>query len=228
MALRAFGLRAETLLMIWENVGGAFGMGSALSGRRSGRPLVEDCLRLDIAQLMRLGPVRDGMVGQGWMEWREAGQLLWGVQIRVDLRDAGKACLLVAFRLAQGEGAGRVVAQRVRLAFTVPNYGGRRWWLICPETGQRVRCLYLPSGGARFASRQALGLAYRVERLGHFDRPFERLHRQRRKLGGEREPMRPKGMWQRSFDTQLARLAALDAACLDAISMKIGAGQPLN
>lgn len=199
--------------------------GLCTNRRRSGL-VVEDCLRLDIAQLMRLGPVRDGMAGQGWMEWREAGQLLGGVQIRLDLRDAGKACLRVAFRLAQGEGAGRVVAQRIRLAFTVPNYGGRRWWLICPETGQRVRCLYLPPGGARFASRLALGLAYRVERLGHFDRPFERLHRQRRKLAGSHEPMRPKGMWQRSFDRQLAALVAADAACFDAISMKMGAALP--
>lgn len=182
---------------------------------------MEDCLRLDLAQLMRLGPVRDGMAGDGWLEWRQDGQRLGWIRFRIDLRQPSEARLILEFRAGQGETVR--LRQSIRLAFTVPNYGGRRWWLICPYTGQRVRCLYLPPGGARFAGRKALGLAYQVERLGQFDRPFARLHRQRRKLAGEHEPMRTKGMWQRSYEQRLAALVAADAACLSAISAKIGA-----
>jgi hypothetical protein len=196
-------------------------MGSASSGRRDGKPLVEDCLRLDLAQLMRLGPMRDGIAGDGWLEWRQDAQRLGRICFRIDLRQPSDARLVLEFRAGQGEAA--AFRQSIGLAFTVPNYGGRRWWLICPDTGRRVRCLYLPPGGARFTGRKALGLAYRVERLEQFDRPFARLHRQRRKLAGGHQPMRPKGMWQRSYDQRLAALVAADAACLSAIAAKIGA-----
>ena len=188
--------------------------------------LVEDCLRLDLAQLMRLGPVRDGMAGQGWLEWRQGGQRLGRIRFRIDLRQRSEARLVLEFRAGRGEAV--AFRQSIRLAFTVPNYGGRRWWLICPETGQRVRCLYLPPGGVRFAGRKALGLAYRVERLGKFDRPFARLHRQQRKLAGETQPMRPKGMWQRSYEQRLAALVAADMACLVALSAKIETARALN
>ena len=55
---------------------------------------------------------------------------------------------------------------KVRLVTTKPNYGGRRWWFICPLVRRdggpprRVAKLYLPSGGKYFGSREAYGLTY--------------------------------------------------------------------
>lgn len=201
-------------------------MGSALSGRRNGKSLVENCLTLDLARLMRLGPICEGIVGQGVLDWSIDGQRIGTAHFRLDLRDAAAARLVMAFGVADGARKPRCVSQAIRLDFTVPNFGGRRWWLICPMTGERVRCLHLPAGGDRFASRQALGLGYRVERLGHFDRTFEKLFRLQRRLGGAGwaiEPKRRKGMWQRSFDQHLARHADLDAACGVAALRKMSA-----
>ena len=48
----------------------------------------------------------------------------------------------------------------VRLVSTRPNYGGRRWWLLCPLVGRRAAKLYLPPGGKLFGSREAYGLTY--------------------------------------------------------------------
>ena len=51
-------------------------------------------------------------------------------------------------------------------ARTKPNYGGRRWWFICPIVRRdggpprRVAKLYLPSGSKYFGSREAYGLTY--------------------------------------------------------------------
>ena len=36
----------------------------------------------------------------------------------------------------------------VRLVSTRPNYGGHRWWFVCPLMGRRAAKLYLPPGGA--------------------------------------------------------------------------------
>jgi hypothetical protein len=63
----------------------------------------------------------------------------------------------------------------MRLETTRPNFGGLRWWFLCPITGRRVGVLYLPGkGGTVFASRQASGLAYRSQRASPEDRAVER------------------------------------------------------
>lgn len=64
----------------------------------------------------------------------------------------------------RGRGADRKqVHQAVRLCHTVPHYGGRRWWMICPFRNIRVGKLYMPPGGDRFVSRQAWRLGYQCQ-----------------------------------------------------------------
>ena len=95
---------------------------------------------------------------------------------------------------------------RVRLETTRPNFGGLRWWFLCPITGRRVGVLYLPGrGGTMFASRQAWGLAYRSQRASPEDRAVERSLKARTKLGVADQNMldmpycpRPKWMRQRT------------------------------
>ncbi len=109
------------------------------------------------------------------------------------------------------------VRQAIRLVYTEPNYGGRRWWMICPYSGRRVGKLYLPNGGDRFASRKAWRLGYHSQRVARRDRPFEKLFRLQRKLGSEQgweaHLRRPKGMHQKTFERHLERYYELDAEC---------------
>ena len=61
---------------------------------------------------------------------------------------------------------GEAVDYKVRLVTTKPNYGGHRWWFICPIVRRdggpprRVAKLYLPSGSKYFGSREAYALTY--------------------------------------------------------------------
>lgn len=107
--------------------------------------------------------------------------------------------------------------QRIALVFTVPHYGGRRWWMLCPFTGRRVAKLHLPPGAGKFACRKAWRLPYRSQRVAHRDRPFEKLFRLQRKLGSdegwEAGLRRPKGMWQRTYELHWERYLELDAHC---------------
>jgi hypothetical protein len=64
----------------------------------------------------------------------------------------------------------RIVTRRVALTWTVPTYGGRRWWFLCPRTAHRTTKLFLPRGGWHFSSRQAYGHGYRCQREGRFSR----------------------------------------------------------
>jgi hypothetical protein len=54
--------------------------------------------------------------------------------------------------------------------WTVPTYGGRRWWFLCPRTSRKSTKLYLPNGGWHFWSRQAYGLGYACQRDDRFSR----------------------------------------------------------
>ena len=70
------------------------------------------------------------------------------------MHQSGDEHLEVIYTNTRG-GERKDVRQTVRLTFTRPNYGGKRWWMLCPVSGRRVGKLYLPPGGDVFASRQA-------------------------------------------------------------------------
>ncbi len=91
------------------------------------------------------------------------------------------------------------VDYRVSLTTTRPNFGGVRWWFVCPVTGGRAAKLHLPSGSDIFASRQAFDLAYRSQNKTSSDRLLSKAQETRRRFGGSGSlldpfPDKPKGM----------------------------------
>ena len=56
---------------------------------------------------------------------------------------------------------GESVSEWLRLVTTTPNFGGVRWWVVCPGCDKRRVTLYLPRGAVRFRCRVCHGLAYR-------------------------------------------------------------------
>lgn len=201
-------------------------MGGVNSGRRNGKPLVEDCLTLDLAWLIRQGAIREGQVSSGKVDWSAHGAPLSAIRFRLDLREEATAQLILCYNLVGTDGKSQPANQAIALTAAPQHLGGRRWWLRCPATGERVRVLYLQPDGQRFVSRKALGLAYRVERLSRFDRPFEKLFREQRKLGGlpglGAGIERPKGMWRRTFARHVAALERHDLSCAAQIGALMG------
>ena len=60
---------------------------------------------------------------------------------------------------------GESMDYRVRLVTTRPNYGGLRWWFLCPVSAQRgiekrAAKIYLPPGAKVFGCREAHDLTY--------------------------------------------------------------------
>ncbi len=202
-----------------------FQMGNAHSGRRNGKPLVEGCLSLDLAWLMRLGPLREGEAGCGEIKWSQDGNAIGTLRFRLDLRTTETSRLILRYTISTPGGERRPTRQAIALIALPQHFGGRRWWMRCPVTGARVRKLYLPSSGDRFAGRKAWGLGYRVERISNFDRPFEKLFRLQSKLGGAQGLAmgleRPKGMWRRTHACHLDRFAEFDIACVQELGALI-------
>jgi hypothetical protein len=135
-------------------------MGGPNSGNRWPRvrkTTVEESLALAMSQL------RPHLVAG------TAGTLTW------TFTSGGKAS--VGFAVAVGDGGPVVTLQYcrgresveeiVRLSATVPGFGGRRLWLLCPDCGGRCGKLFLPPGGPRFGCRTCRGLAYTSSQEAH-------------------------------------------------------------
>ena len=191
-------------------------MGGFGSGRTGGRPLADSSLRIDLAWMLRTWRARVGAHTWGSLHWTCGGQDAGSIGYAAKLHEPGRERLELFFdRMRHGER--NETRQTVRLTDTRPQYGGKRWWMLCPVTGHRVGKLYLPSGGDIFASRKAWRLSYQSQRNAPHDRAFERLFRLQKKLGCEqgfeRPILKPKGMWERTWQRHLAEYQALDAEC---------------
>jgi hypothetical protein len=187
-------------------------MGGVGSGRSSTRSLVEHSLTIDLPQMMRRGLVKGGQRGTFRLRFSRTGE--W-VRLYYDLRDPDEAWLELNYRQYIRADVQPEVMQYIPLTFTVPYYGGRRWWMICD--GQRVAKLYLPPGGRSFGSREAWRLVYSSQRVDERGRAFRRLSRLQRKLRCEErwgtEPSRPKGMWRSKYHRLLADFREADTRC---------------
>jgi hypothetical protein len=96
----------------------------------------------------------------------------------------------------------RAAEQSVYLTGTPAKVGGYLWRIMCPETGQPVRALYLAPDGDRFQSRQASELKYR-RASGKADHHLRRCYKLMHKLQTDHFGPgigKPPGMSDRKFD----------------------------
>lgn len=193
-------------------------MGGWGSGRQGGRPTADSALFVEIGWMLRTGRAEEGRCLSGRLSWTCRGEPSGTINYTCDMRDLHDAHLELRFTVTtRSTGDKRDYVQRVPLSYTVPHYGGRRWWMHCPVNGSRVGKLYVPAGGDIFASRTAWRLGYHSQRSTHRDRPFEALFRLQKKLGGkegwEAGLYRPKGMWRLTYERHWQRYLELDAIC---------------
>lgn len=191
-------------------------MGGWGSGRQGGRPVAEHCLRVELPWMLRTGRIVPGQHIRSSLHWSRGGDPSGSISYEAIMSEPGSERLILIY--TRGSGADKEsVRQEVRLVSTPLNYGGRRWWMICPYRGERCTKLFMPSNGDRFASRKAWRIAYKSQRGAWHDKPFGELERLQRKLGspeGFEEPLRrPKGMWHRTFARHEARYWQINDRC---------------
>jgi hypothetical protein len=128
------------------------------------------------------------------------------IVITIDTSDPSDPCIELIHPTRDESEGDRFVRDRIRLIWTVPTYGGRRWWFQCSRPYHKTTKLFLPNGGWHFWSRQAYGLGYACQREGRFDRLQRRAAMLNRQLGGEgwgtwdTPPRKPKWMCRRTYE----------------------------
>lgn len=166
--------------------------------------------------MLRAGYAEVGRHVTGSLSWRRGDQPAGRIGYTCDLRDPDDATLVLRYTITESSEK-RDYTQRIRLSYTQPHYGGKRWWMHCPVNGARVGKLYMPPGAEKFASRTAWRLGYQSQRNTPRDAAFERLYRVQKKLGcreGWEMPIRrPKGMHRRTYQRLEDEYWYLDAVC---------------
>jgi len=165
-----------------------------------GRPTVENSITLDVRHLTRAGLVPGG-TQSGTLQW------MWSnnrPSCQVDYKahlgeDCGLLQLISITCFDPYRRFGHPPSQSIRLVATTPPYGGRRWWFVCPQNGHRVMKLHLPLDAHVFASRQAHGLCYAIQRESAGEQARWRSRKARARIGGspnllEKLPKKPKWM----------------------------------
>ena len=193
-------------------------MGGWGSGRTGGRPIAETALRIDFAWMLRSGYAREGALSNGSLHWTCRGEPSGDIRYSCDMLDAENARLRLIFTVIDHRrDEKRPYEQLVHLSYTVPHFGGKRWWMHCPHNGSRVGKLYCPAGADTFASRTAWRIGYRSQRETDCDRAFSQIAKLQSRFGCEgsfEDPIyRPKGMWRRTFARHEERYWELRDRC---------------
>lgn len=140
-------------------------------GRHANKKVLNGRLSLSVFQLRRLGYfIGAGAIGS--FSWPSA----LGVSSSRVMVASRIACpvehISLGYELLDHSGNKEQLNYSISLAATMCNYGGIRYWFICPlqrndePCGRRVAVLYLV--GRYFGCRQCLGLTYRSQRVGRY------------------------------------------------------------
>lgn len=155
-------------------------MGGSGSGWQGTKKItVEECLTLSAKDLYHFGAFEPGW-RKGSYSWRSGEEDVAELEYSTSMSpEAGTLWLRY---MADG----KFMHYTVTLVSTVPHYGGRRWWFICPIKKTRVAKLYLPPGATQFGSRKAHDLTYRsCQESGRKERSNRFWRRVARRLGTE-------------------------------------------
>ena len=170
----------------------------------------------------RAGLLQPGTRRSGLWAWRAAvtGKVIRDIGYGIDTRVDPHARL--GYQIPTGE----YVNHRLDLVSTCPNYGGRRWWFVCPglvsgACRRRVRKLYLAPGEKYFACRRCCDLRYASQREDYVHRALSKAQAIRVRLGGSaamhrKFPPKPKRMRWKTYRLLRARSEALWVQSLSA------------
>lgn len=191
-------------------------MGGYNSGRRGGRPTVDDSLILNLSKLIRDRMIQPNRNWGGSLVWSNVSTGAEIGSVRYEARtgsDRGHLRLMYT-TTNHWSGEKRHSDYSITLTTRPQPFGGLRWWFVCPRTGRLAAKLYLPNGAHSFASRGAYRLAYRLQRQSRYDRRIGQAFKLRRRLGCESglddHIEKPKWMRWRTYNRTLDKIERLE------------------
>lgn len=174
-------------------------MGGYGSGRTGGRYTLEGCGSFPLSMKTLRPYIREhGNHFTATYTFAVGSPEELAVTLMINMRDPHNPSLTLMHQ--RRTDAGGLESYCVWFERHTPNYGGVRWYFVCPRTMRRVTKLWLPRGGHQFWSRQAYRLDYVTQREDAMGRAQRRMMKLHRAMGGDGsyddEPP-PKAKWRR-------------------------------
>lgn len=168
---------------------------------------VESQLDLSIKSMKRLGMLRPGYHGS--LIWRSCKTKEEKSRISVTCQPHK---LILSYKSRSYGQDWESVRDTIYLAETNPNYGGSRYWFICPSCQARRTNLY---GGKYFRCRICRDLCYESQLESGWNLIMSRMYKIRHRLGDYNGldhwfPPKPKGMRWKTYNALQERYDALD------------------
>jgi hypothetical protein len=187
-------------------------MGGFGSGRYGAPPTAEATASYIFTASTLTAALRRGSRLTGTIHF---GEEQFPVRVTIDVSDPRDPFLELTHPTRDDREPDRTIHDFIRLTWTVPTYGGRRWWFLCPRTHRLTTKLFLPNGGWHFWSREAYRLGYACQRESRFARLQRRAAKLNRQLGGEgwstwnEPPKKPKWMRWRTYERKYEKWYAV-------------------
>ncbi len=153
-------------------------MGGFGSGRRSRRATTDDCLRILLPDLKRIGMLKRHCLNRRTLSWSRDGAIVAQLTLvaDVDCREKYPNMKIT------GHVYGRRIDCFVWLDSQPMHFGGERWYALCPHTGKRCTTLVLPPGKTHFASVRGWGVSYGSQRECEIHRAYRAIEKASRDL----------------------------------------------
>jgi len=130
-------------------------------GVYSKKKLVSDCKKLDMSYLSRKCDLDSKVVGS--ISWTNS----LGKKSEIGLYSIDQRVLVFSYTITKRyTKEEKTFEYPVHLDKTPCNYGGMRWWFLCPNCSHRCRILYLPPGRDYFLCRICHNLTYTSQQVG--------------------------------------------------------------
>lgn len=162
------------------------------SNKNSRKPLVSNCIKIDVMAFHRAGAFIDGTIGTISFEksvFKDCSFMMVGKRLIIE----------------NPNNTSKVNTIMVSIKYHKCRFGGHRPYFICPNNHCGKRYTFLYSNGRHYQCRKCLNLAYPSQNETATERGYRKARNIRLALGGSVSlfdpfPIKPKGMWRSTYE----------------------------
>ena len=139
----------------------------------------KDLLELNISTLKKANFFQKNTIKDGALSWTMSygggePEKIGGIHISSNFIGENRYVTLIYTYKDQER-----IDYKVQITTTRPNYGGERYWFVCPRCGRIVASLY---GDKYFLCRHCQNLTYKTQQIGFTSRMLERRNKYQDKV----------------------------------------------
>ena len=171
---------------------------------------VDEVRSIDILDLQRKEVFSKGSTWSWTSSWSRNGEVVASISYRVESGGNGPTGLRFMYTITDNEtGEKKDYNYIIPVVSTPCNYGGKRWWFICPlvvngrACQRRCRIVYMPPGAKYFGCRECHQLTYesrqrhREKFYEGFEKPYKAAEAAQKELAKARSWKKKEKIWRK-------------------------------